>query len=489
MNGNSISKYRFFTKTPWDSKAAAYYTLLALATVIYAILTDYARADAAASGPKDAAFLIISSACCVLPLFFILAISKWVFTVFMPFIFYIGAMGHIYAKTYLFDTTYKTAPLFFKNGTVSSIAADPDMAAFMGGMFALGLAIGLIRFFYVKDKSAVRKGQAFAAILIVAGIAAAFIKEKYPNFIPQPYAYMGAMQKFATDKVYGIFFKDEREKSLASGGNEVTGVLIFADKLSGNKKYAPGNGNVIENFSQNFGSPRHNLLSALTGAGKNEAAGITVYPTLLSDFKNAGYPVRWFTSSNKLSVSDGYIGKLAEKEAETYEIKNNKGTPNPFLAMDSLKDFTDNGNRGLFIVYIEGTPPKIISRYPEIFQIEGGKDSPEKAYEGYAAYLNALVSETRKRLSGKKAFIILAGMEGEDISGFNDFKTDPLNRPDSILWVWLSPELEAIYGGAKQYGDPENHGPDMIYHTALGCAGIKTPRLDETKNLCRQNAK
>lgn len=502
MRSNNMSKYRIFTKTPWDRKSAAYYILLALVSIFYAAFLDGSRIDIIAYSPKDWALLATSAGLYCLPLFFLLMLSRWAFLICTPILFYIGSIGRIYASEYFLNTHYKTAPLFFDNTVVSSIAKNPENAAFIAIIFVSGLVAGFVRFLYARDTSTTRKGQAFAVILILAGAATAFVRESYPDFTPQPYAYIGSMQKYATERMSDLIFKTARTKSEAIAGDNVTGVIIFIDKLSNDSAYMNKNDMLISRqFSQNFGSQRHNLLSALTGAGKEQPKGLTEFPTILSDFKNAGYETAWFTAYNQFIMPDKYINKMAKtqtakhlrktlepgNETSTYRIKANEGSPNPFLAMDSLKKFAKNNTKGLFVISIDGTAPKISERYDDIFHT--GKEPEtdvEKAYANYTCQLEALVSETAVRLKGKEAFIIIAGLAGEEISDNNDFKKNTFQPADSILGLWLSPELKAKLDVEKISEKlKEQTTPDMVYHTALGCAGIKSESIDGVRNLCK----
>lgn len=525
MRNSNMSKYRVFTKTPWDRKSAVYYTLLAFVSAFYPVIFDYARIDPLASGAKDAAILVLCAASYCLPLFFVLMLSRWVFVFTMPILFYIGAVGRIYAVDYLFNTGEKTAPLFFDNTVISIMAKNPENAAFIGGMFALGLAAGLVRFFYAKDSSVIRRGQAFAVMLIMAAAATTYIRENYKVYLPQPYAYINSMQKYLNDKAYYLLFSNNRSESEAHGYDNVTGVVIFIDKLSGlaadnitELTYKSGE------LKPNFSVERHNILSALTGASTETPQGIIEFPTIISAFNKTGYETFWITVSDKFAVKDSYINRLAKNESQNYIIKENNGSPNPFLAMPELSKFmaakmqalsslnvngtpvtteelyftnadgkkvSTDGTSSLFIISMEGTAPKISKRYDHIFKSEG-KDNATDVYADYKNYvsrLNALISETKKRLEGRKAFIILVGINGEEISDMNDFQSGQEDIRESVLGLWLSPKLEKTV-------DPEKikekltgkTSPDMVYHTALGCAGIKTTNLDNTKNLCDKDA-
>lgn len=488
MRANNMSKYRIFTKTPWDRKSAAYYTLLALVSIFYAAFLDGARIDIVSSNPKDWALLATSAGLYCLPLFFLLMLSRWAFLICVPILFYIGSIGRIYASEYLLNTHYKTAPLFFDNMVVAAITKNPENAALIAIIFALGLVAGIVRFVYARDTSTTRKGQAFAVILILAGAATGFVNEKYPDFTPQPYAYIGAMQRYATERTSDLIFKTKRTNSDAQAGDNVTGVLIFVDKLSNSSIYMNKNNMLMSrNFTQNFGSRRHNLVSGLTGASKEQPNGLTEFSTILADFKKAGYETMWFTASNQFIIPDININKKAKTNTDIYEIKINEGSPNPFLAMDALGKFTKNNNKGLFILSIDGIMPKISDRYDDIFKTGTRAEIDiEKAYRNYTNQLEALVSETAVRLKGRKAFIIMVGLAGEEISNYNDFKKNTFQTDDSIFGLWLSPELKANLDVNKISEKlKEQTTPDMVYHTALGCAGIKSDRIDDSRNLCK----
>lgn len=506
MRNSNMSKYRVFTTTPWDRKSASYYTLLAFVSAFYAVVFDYVRIDTFAIEPKDAAILVLCSASYCLPLVFALMLSRWVFVLSAPLLFYIGAVGRIYTEDYLFDTGTKTAPLFFDNTVISAMAKNPDNAAFIGGMFALGLAVGLVRFFYAKDTSVIRRGQAFAVMLVMTAAATTYIRENYKPYLPQPYAYIASMQQYLNDKAYYMVFNSARSETEVTGYDNVTGVVIFIDKLAGlaadnmtELTYKSGN------LKPNFGIDRHNTLSALTGASTQMPQGITLFPTIISVFNKADYDTFWITVSDKFAIKDSYINRLAKSESQNYIIKENNGSPNPFLALTELSNFmtsqlqglnimnidgkemATNGTASLLVINIEGTAPKISKRYNNIFRadVKVNSSNVQTDYRNYVSSLDVLLSETKKRLEGRNAFIILMGISGEEISNTNDFRAGKGDNPPSVFGLWLSPKLEKkVNTETIKEKLKDATSPDMIYHTTIGCAGIKTTNLDNTKNLC-----
>ena len=483
-----MNKYKIFTKTPWDKKAAIFYTLLLFLSIIYALFFDAPRVDATTYG-KNATLLIVACASLCLPLFFLLMLSRWVFIVIAPLLFYIGAVSRVYAVNYLLNVTPNTAPLFFNNSVIGKFAENPENAAFLGGMFTLGLAAGFIRFFYAKDAYVIRKGQAFAIILILAAIGADFLRKNYPQFTPQPYAYVGAMQKYATEKVMNYFFYPKFIETTANKGDDVLGIIIFADKLSSDADYSGFETSekfyVNKNFSPNFINFRHNFLSAFTGAGKNNPNGVTDGELLISILKKIGYPTEWVGLHNKFIIKNDFINRIAKKTVEKYSLKENFGYPNPLLAIENIDEFIKNNTKGFLVIFSEGTPPKIAERYGDFF-LHGDKvvkDNVEKAYTQYIMQTKTFINEIKNRLEDKKAFIILAGLEGEEIIDYNDFKNTGKNVLPSVFALWVSPSLE------KAIKHQDSITVDYLYHTVLGCAGITSPNLDNTKNLCEVWAK
>ena len=232
-----------FLKIPWSKRAVSYYILLLLNTFLYTLIFDEPRLMLYEYSPKDIALIIICAALFNLFLFFILMLSKWVFVIVNPLLYYFGAVGVIYADKFHLDTTILSAPKFLLHNTISSsISSNFAYILFITLMFLLGLGLGFLRFFFARDKSVIRRGQVFALIFIISSITYSFLYNNFSNVSIQPYAFLkGAKDYLVTSLIYKIQFKDRKDMITAQKTDDnITGIVILVDKIS-NKLYSSNN--------------------------------------------------------------------------------------------------------------------------------------------------------------------------------------------------------------------------------------------------------
>ena len=292
-----ININKSFIKIPWNKRAVAYYILLLLNTFLYTLIFEEPRIALYDFSQKDIALTIILVSIFNLFMFFLLMIFKWVFIIINPILYYIGAVGFIYADKFHLDTNIYSAPKFLLHNTISSsISSNLSYTIFITSMFLLGLFFGLIRFFFAKDKSIIRKGQIFAFIFICASISYSFLYNniKYTNI--QPYAFLkGAKDYLVTSVIYKIQFKDRKDMITAQKTDDnITGVVVLLDKIS-NRLYSSNNKaitfmikeNIIKynGFKSEFNNNNITRSAVMTGAAADKINNYTDSTSFISRFK------------------------------------------------------------------------------------------------------------------------------------------------------------------------------------------------------------
>lgn len=482
-----MQKYKVFTKTPWDTRSSAYYILLFFTSFLYITVFDVVRIDAVTASGAESALLILTGVSYCLGLFFILMLSKWVFIITTPLLFYIGAAGHLYVSNMSLDITRSTAPLFFTNDAVSLIIKSTADLFFLAGLFIIGLVLGAIRFFYAADHSIVRRGQAFAFIFIVAVGFARTTGNQYPDFNPMPFAYLSSVQNYSAATVMRALFSPVRQSAgNAPSSDDTDIILINIEKISDTalksadswKSVASGL-NIFEKVEVCSKDPEEALVCSLTRASKENFQAAIDEKTITTLLSNAGYQTTWVTIANKLVINGKYIEKIAKAEADEYIIRKNDGQPNLFTTTGDIENTLAKSGKQFMIINAEGFSSDIGSRYPEIF------NSASDAYENYMAYLDAFIYEVIKSLENRRAVLMIAGMSGEERDGGNPF-IPAADNMTSIIGVWVSPSLEEDKNLSGKISSKKGYTIDQswIFHSIIGCAGVQYDLLDSSKNIC-----
>lgn len=482
MADDRMRKYRVFTKVPWDKRSIIYYVLLLFVSCLYPALFEGPRIKII----SESASLMVASIFCSLFVFFLLMLSKYVFVVSCPILFYLGAISRLYASELHLGTTAKTAPLFTSNETAAFFLSSSENGIYLVSMFFLGLAIGAVRFF-AADSSAVRRGQIFAVIVILAAGSARYMTETDKNFIPMPAAYVTSIQRYMSDGLHRTFFAKKKEPLKATQGiTDTAVVLIVFDRMSDayfNQKSAMPLAKAIrmniftgvEPCSKNTDI---SMMCTLTKASKEDFSPAVKKGTLLSLFSSAGYETHLINISNRLIKSSSFISEV-KKEAHVHEEIKSAGAPKPFNAVSTIAKILENGGSQFIVVTIEGFLPEVKTRYPEIFnKARHDKDIPEAQYLDYMDFADAFIYEVSKKLENKKALILFAGLNGEEAGSSTD---------KTVFGIWLSSALTNEPGINKKIIKNGNINPTQsyIFSSIAGCAGLQSDEIEADKNICK----
>lgn len=205
-----INKYKIFTKVSWDKNSIIYYSLLIFVSFFYGIMFNVDRIKLLSeSGNIDILLVLYSISCCLL-FFFILMLSKYVFIIFMPILFYIASVSYIYATKLSMDTDKFSSPLFFSYEVISHIFYDIKNIIFVSLLVILSVILSIIRVF-INDSSSIRKGQIFAIIVIVFFSFLSIVREDKKKFSPMPIAYLVSINNHFSDKISNIIFGNKKE--------------------------------------------------------------------------------------------------------------------------------------------------------------------------------------------------------------------------------------------------------------------------------------
>lgn len=205
-----INKYKIFTKVSWDKNSIIYYSLLIFVSFFYGIMFNVDRIKLLSeSGNIDILLVLYSISCCLL-FFFILMLSKYVFIIFMPILFYIASVSYIYATKLSMDTDKFSSPLFFSYEVISHVFYDIKNIIFVSLLVILSVILSIVRVF-INDFSSIRKGQIFAIIVIVFFSFLSIVREDKKKFSPMPIAYLVSINNHFSDKISNIIFGNKKE--------------------------------------------------------------------------------------------------------------------------------------------------------------------------------------------------------------------------------------------------------------------------------------
>lgn len=481
-----------FLKIPWSKRAFSYYILLLLNTLLYTLIFDEPRIELLKLDQSETAILITLAALFNLMLFFLLMLSKWVFVIINPVLFYIGSVGAVYADKFKIDTTEYSATKFLLHNTIkSSISENTTYTIFITLMFLLGLVLGLIRFFFARDKSVIRRGQVFAVVFLIATISYTNIYNHFNQFTLQPYAFLKGVKNYTISYLSYKVSADKRQDKVhvVKTDDNITGVVILLDKLSNNpfKKNnvtMPLTGrsvlvfdNVITDYANNYST----RSAVLTGAAAENINDINNSTSFISLFKKAGYNVEYFAIYNSLLSKDALAYNIVRNDTKNMTEKYTNNSPNLFTSLAYIKEFASENNGGLFVVNAEGSAPLINMRYEDFIN----NNTNEEVYNQYIDYIDAFLHETINILKDKKAFIILQGLEGEIYKdGISEQKDDA-----SVMIIWSSDKLNDEYNISNIITTNKNDTvlDDTLFNTLLGCFQMDGAVYNNGRNLCRKN--
>ena len=458
-----------FLKIPWSKRAVSYYILLLLNTFLYTLIFDEPRLMLYEYSPKDIALIIICAALFNLFLFFILMLSKWVFVIVNPLLYYFGAVGVIYADKFHLDTTILSAPKFLLHNTISSsISSNFAYILFITLMFLLGLGLGFLRFFFARDKSVIRRGQVFALIFIISSITYSFLYNNFSNVSIQPYAFLkGAKDYLVTSLIYKIQFKDRKDMITAQKTDDnITGIVILVDKIS-NKLYSSNNKAITFMIKENI--IKYNGFKS--EFNNNSTSFISV-------LKNAGYNTAYIGIYNSLLSKDNYNYYLVENDTENIYEQQTNNSPNLFRSISYINDFLKSNKGGIIVVNAEGSAPYIEKRYKDFITT-----TSENEYDNYISYINAYIKEVISLLKDKDAFVIIQGLEGETVNNGISVQDE-----ESVMLVWVSDTLENKYMTRSRFQSniDDKILDDTIYNSVLGCMELNGNGIKSGSNLCRK---
>lgn len=480
-----------FLKIPWSKKAFSYYILLLLNTFLYTVIFDEPRVQLLNLNQYDTALVIMSAALFNLVLFFLLMLSKWAFIIINPVLFYIGSVGAVYAEKFHLDTTEYSATKFLLHNTIkSSISENTTYTGFITLMFLLGLILGFIRFFFARDKSIIRRGQAFAVIFLIAVICYTNLYNNFNRFTMQPYAFFKGIKNYTVSYLSYKFSAGNRKDKIngIKTDDNITGVVILIDKLSNahfkdnsSADITDNNLIIFNNVTTDYANNYYTRSAVLTGAAAENINNINNGTSFISIFKNAGYAVEYFAVYNSLLSKDALAYNIVRNDTKNITEKYTNNSPNLFTSIAYLKKFTDNNNGGLFVINAEGSSPIINMRYKDFIN----NNTNENEYSQYIDYINAYLHETINILKNKKAFIILQGLEGEK------YKDGLYSGKDntSAMIIWVSEQLNNEYDISNIITANKNDTilDDTLFNTLLGCFQMKDTVINNGRNLCRKN--
>lgn len=485
-----INVQKQFLKIPWNKRAVSYYILLILNTFLYTLLFDEPRINLLNLTPYNTAILITLTALFNLVLFFILMLSKWVFIIINPVLFYIGSVGALYADKFHLDTTEYSSVKFLLHNTIkSAISENTTNIIFITLMFLLGLTIGFIRFFFARDTSVIRKGQAFAIIFLIAVICYTNLYNNFNQFTMQPYAFLKGIKTYTVSNIsYKLSAKKRHDKvNGVKVDDNITGVVILIDKLANiplnnTTQLMPlthKNITIINNVKTDYINNYITRSAVLTGATAENINDINNSKSFISIFKNAGYSIEYFAIYNSLLSKDPLAYNIIKNDTKNITEKYTNKSPNLFTSLTYIKEFNKNNNGGLFIVNSEGSAAIINMRYKDFIN----NNTNENEYEQYISYIDAYLYETINILKDKKAFVIIQGLEGEKFID-NIYKSE---NNTSTMIIWVSDKLNSEYNTRNVINSHINDIvlDDTLLNTLLGCFNMNEAVIDSSRNLCR----
>jgi len=247
----------------------------------------------------------------------------------------------------------------------------------------------------------------------------------------------------------------------------------------------------------------------MTRATENSMEVSLAETSLVKLFRKHGFVTTWISNNQMLSRYDTPITVLA-READFQVF------PSAFADADAgrldetmLPHLSDalaaRSGRQLLVLHQRGSHWHYAERYPSTFErfVPACKNGTPpylcerqglvNAYDNSIAYTDFFLARVIELIGNRNALLLYVSDHGQSL-GEDGFFThgDPERteqRQVPMIW-WASEEFRRRAPGAvaaltRRRGDPVSH--DQVFHSVLGCAGVRGEAIDPALDLCRTN--
>jgi glucan phosphoethanolaminetransferase (alkaline phosphatase superfamily) len=247
----------------------------------------------------------------------------------------------------------------------------------------------------------------------------------------------------------------------------------------------------------------------MTRATENSTEVSLDETSLVTLFRKHGFVTTWISNNQMLSRHDTPITVFArEANFQVFpsafadaDVGRHDETMLPVLS-DTLAART---GRQLVVLHQRGSHWHYAERYPPTFErfVPACKHGTPpylcerkalvNAYDNSIAYTDYFLARVIELVGDRNALLLYVSDHGQSLGEDGFFTHGDPERAEQrhvpMIW-WTSEKFrrrapEAVAALTRRRGDPVSH--DHVFHSVLGCAGIRGEAIDPALDLCRTN--
>ena len=259
-------------------------------------------------------------------------------------------------------------------------------------------------------------------------------------------------------------------------------------------------------------STREAIPYMLTSATPPNIEQSLTEKSFISNFKNLGFETSWIGNQGLFGVFETSFASIAlEADYVITKLELQKMFPNDQIADGYLIPFVDHrlksykGN-SLTVIHLMGSHWRFDQRLPRDFKApfmpecrnsvpnNCSQEQLMNSYENSFYYTDIVIDELLKKLEFKNAMVIYSSDHGFSLGEngfFGNASKDALARKeqtDIAMFIWFSDYfIEKNPGLFEKVKKLSNNlvRQDYIFHSILGCAGVKSTYIDPSLSFCK----
>lgn len=319
--------------------------------------------------------------------------------------------------------------------------------------------------------------------------------------------------KIDLSKEYSFEFDSRDDKPL-------TIVMIIGESMRGStvsQKNMPlihKRENVVffKNAISSETSTREAIPYMLTSARSPNIEQSLTEKSFISIFKNLGFETSWIGNQGLFGVFETSFASIAlEADYVITKAELQKTFPNAQIVDGYLMPFIDNRlqnykKNSLTVIHLLGSHWRFDQRLPKDFEApfvpecknsipnNCSQEQLKNSYENSFYYTDIVIDELLKKLERKNALVIYSSDHGFSLGEngfFGNASKDALakkEQTDIAMFIWFSRYfieknpgiLEKVKKNSKNLVSQ-----DYIFHSILGCAGVKSTYIDPSLSFCK----
>lgn len=259
-------------------------------------------------------------------------------------------------------------------------------------------------------------------------------------------------------------------------------------------------------------STREALPYMLTSAKSPNIEQSLTEKSFISIFKNLGFETSWIANQGIFGIFETSFASIAlEADYVITKLELQKVFPNDQITDDYLIPFIDHRlqsykRNSLTVMHLMGSHWRFDQRLPKDFEApftpecknsvpnNCSQEQLMNSYENSFYYTDIVIDKLLKKLEHKNALVIYSSDHGLSLGEngfFGNASKDALakkEQTDIAMFMWFSRHFIEKNPGILEKVKKHSKNlvsQDYIFHSILGCAGVKSTYIDPSLSFCK----